>query len=322
MAKLTPFWQLLEDRNDKTAVLAEWKQRVGDSFAVISPLLTPTGGYASAYPHPKPYGIKLRVIKHRNGDMVAVCSEDNDIRIPLTKTDIALYHINIEKIRKTLAAALSLVPAQDAIHNASDHILLGKYKPKPAAEFPVYMIIAKQRSFISIVKDLCQMPKPFILLTTSMKDCHEESHVLLDKKLSIVIQLDDVLQYSNSAIQCTDQWPQCLAVFAQKVNPTGRSNFANKSIKTGTKVNTNVQRLKDELIQHIDGQFDRIKSQIDLGYDPNPAPIIEKQRLGQMVNIKPDAVTRAFKKEPYLEKLLTISYSNEEILKYGKRLKR
>jgi len=174
MAKLTSFWQLLENRNDRTAVLAEWKQRIGDSFGCINPLLTPTGQYASAYPHPhphphpKPYGLKLRIIRHRSGEIVAVCPEDSDIRIALTKTDIALYHINIEKLRKALSDALSLVPAQNVIQSVSDYILLGKYRPKPAADFSVYMIIAKPQSFISIIKDLCQMPKPFNLLVTSM----------------------------------------------------------------------------------------------------------------------------------------------------------
>ncbi|MFA5291912.1 MAG: hypothetical protein WC496_02645 [Phycisphaerae bacterium] len=320
MAKLTSFWQLLENRNDRTAVLAEWKQRVSDSFVVVNPLLTPTGGYASAYPHPRSYGLKLRIIKHRNGDMVAICPEDSDIRIPLTKTDIALYRINIEKLRKTLADALSLSPAQNPVQSASDHILLGKYKPKPAAEFSVYMIVAKPQSFISIIKDLCQMPRPFILLTTSMKDCSEEARILIDKKASIIVQLDDVIEYSNARIQCTEQWNQCLLVFAQMVNPTGRSNFANKPSRKGQKTAANIIKLKQWLIDHIRSQYDRINDQIDNGCDLKKAPILEKQELGKMVGIRPDEVTRAFDAEPELPILLNITYSNDEILRYGKRL--
>ncbi|HBG25952.1 MAG: hypothetical protein A2Y10_19290 [Planctomycetes bacterium GWF2_41_51] len=320
MAKLTSFWQLLENRNDKTAVLAEWKQRVGDSFGVVNPLLTPTGQYASAYPHPKPYGLKLRIIKHRNGDIVAVCPEDSDVRIDLKKTDIALYHINIEKLRKVLAGTLSLVPAQNAIQNVSDYILLGKYRPKPAADFSVYMIIAKPQSFISIIKDLCQTPKPFILLTTSMKDCSEEAHVLIDKKSSIIVPLDDVLEYSGARIQCTEQWNQCLSVFAQMVNPKGRSNFVNKPSKKGQKTAANIYKLKQYLIEHIKGEYERLNNQIQRKWKITPPVKLEKQKIGQIVDIRPDEVTRAFKAEPQLKALLKISYSNDEILKYGKKL--
>jgi hypothetical protein len=153
-----------------------------------------------------------------------------------------------------------------------------------------------------------------------MKDCTEEARDLIERKSSIIVQLDDVIEYCDSEIQCTTQWQQCLSVFTQKVNPTGRGNFANKPGKKGKKVDTNIQKLKDILITHINSQYDRIESQKVHGYKLSDAPILEKQELGRMAGIKPHDVTRAFKKEPYLEKLRVISHSNEEIQKYGKRL--
>jgi hypothetical protein len=319
MAKLTSFWQLLESRNDKTAVLAEWKQRVGDSFGVVNPLLTPTGRYASAYPHPKPYGLKLHVIKHRNGEIVAVCPEDSDIRIALTKTDIALFHINIEKLRKALSDALSLVPAQNAIQSVSDYILLGKYRPKPAADFSVYMVIAKPQSFISIIKDLCQMPKPFILLVTSMKYCSEEAHVLIDKKSSIVVPLDDVLEYSGTQIQCTQQWNQCLSVFAQKVNPTGRSNFANKPTAKNAQVSANATKIKKELNRWLREQYKLILDANDDEIKPHKLPKLTKTLLGALLDLKPFHVSRAFQFDSELEEMFMATGSVEAILQYVER---
>jgi len=310
---------LLENRNDRTAVLAEWKQRVGDSFRGINPLLIPTGQYASAYPHPKPYGLKLRIIKHRNGDIVAVCPEDSDIRIALTKTDIALYHINIEKLRKTLADALSLVPAQNAIQSVSDYILLGKYRPKPAADFSVYMIIAKPQSFISIIKDLCQMPKPFILLVTSMKYCSEEAHVLIEKKLSIIVPLDDVFEYSGAGIQCTGKWNQCLSVFAQKVNPTGRSNFVNKPTAKNAQVSANATKIKKELNRWLREQYKLISDAYEDEVKPRKPPKLTKTLLGALLDLKPFHVSRAFQFDSGLEEMFMATGSVEAILQYVER---
>ncbi|MGH2271891.1 hypothetical protein ACQ9LF_08835 [Anaerohalosphaeraceae bacterium U12dextr] len=316
MAKLTPVWQLLENRNDKTAVLAEWKQRVGDSFRVVSPLLSPTGQYACAYPHPKPYGLKLSIVKHKNGDVVAVCPEDSDIRIPLTKTDIALYCLNMGKMRQTIAEALSLTPARDVITDVSDYILLGKYKPKPAAEFSVYMIISKPYSFITNVKDLCQSTRPFILLSTSMKDCTEEARDLIERKSSIMVSLDDVLEYSDSGMQCTSQWQQCLSVFAQKVNPTGRSNFSNKPNGKSAKRAADAAKIRKELQRWLKEQYKLITAAYKDEEEPASPPKITKTLLGAILNLKPYEVNRAFEFDSDLKKMLTATGTVDSILRY------
>jgi len=321
MASLSPFWKLLESRNDRTAVLAEWQQRAGDVFKAIRPLLAPTGTHAGSYPHPKPHGMPLRVIKHRDGSLVAVCPEDSDIRIELAKPDIALYRADMERLRKELAVVFSLSPARSTIDSMCDSILLGKYRPKAAANFPVHLVIAKQRSFSAIVKDLCESEKPFILLATSSAYCAEDLGQRLDKQKAVLVLLDDVIACRAGRFQYTDQWSEYLSAFAQRVNPTSRSNFSNKPTKKGAKLAANIKNLKNELIEYIRSQYKHIYSQQNRGFDPAPVTKLQKKQLGEAVGIRPDEVTRAFDEDPYLEQLLTISSSNDEILKYGKTVK-
>ena len=321
MTSLSPFWKLLESRHDRTAVLAEWQLRAGDTFDVIRPLLAPTGTHAQSYPHPKPYGMPLRVVKHRDGSLVAVCVEDSDVRIELNKPDIALYRADLERVRKELAVAFSLSPARGSIESMSDCVLVGKYKPKAGADFPVYLVIAKQLSFGKIVKDLCESEKPFILLTTSSAYSTEDLDQRLEKNNAVIVPLADVVFASDGRLRCTDQWPEYLSAFAQRVNPKARSNFSNKPTKKGQKTAANIKNLKKELVEHIRSQYKHIYSQMNRNIDPAPVAKLQKKQLGQAVGIRPDEVTRAFKEDPYLEQLLTISSSNDEILKYGKTVK-
>ena len=321
MAKLSQFWKLFETRNDRTAVLAEWQQRAGGAFDAIFPLLVPTGGHADSYPHPKPYGLPLRVVKHRDNSLVAICSEDSEIRIPLTKRDIALYRIDMEKLRKCLAGLLLLSVARGPIDQRCDSMLVGKYKPKVSADFPVHLVIAKQQSFATIIKDLCESEKPFILLTTSSAYCTEDLVQRLENKSAVLVQLGDVITASDGRLQFTEHWSDYLSAFAQRVNPKGRSNFSNKPSKKGQKTAANIKNLKKELVEYIRSQYKHIYSQKNRGFEPAPVIKLQKKQLGKAVGIRPDEVTRAFDEDPSLEQLLTISSSNDEILKYGKSIK-
>lgn len=320
MVKLSQFWKLFETRNDRTAVLAEWQQRAGGAFEAIYPLLVPTGSHAESYPHPKPYGLPLRVVKHRDNSLVAICSEDSEIRIPLTKRDIALYRIDMEKLRKCLADLLSLSAARGPIDQRCDSMLVGKYKPKVSADFPVHLVIAKQRSFATIIKDLCESEKPFILLTTSSAYCTEDIVQRLDKQKAVLVLMDDVITNCDGHLQCTDQWPQYLSAFAQHVNPTSRSNFSNKPSKKGQKTAANAMKLRKWLEQYIRDQYDRIHSESKQGIEPAEVPKLQKKQIGEAVGLKPDQVTRASKKEPFIKKLLMIASSNDTIREFWKHV--
>ena len=227
----------------------------------------------------------------------------------------------MERLRKELAVVFSLSPARGPIELMSDCVLVGKYKPKATADFPVYLVIAKQRSFVTIVKDLCESEKPFILLATSSAYCTEDLDQRLEKKKAVIVPLTDVVFASNGRLRCTDQWPDYLSAFAQLVNPKGRNNFSNKPSKKGQKTAANIKNLKKELVEHIRSQYKHIYSQMNRNIDPAPVAKLQKKQLGQAVGIRPYEVTRAFKEDPYLEQLLTISSSNDEILKYGKTVK-
>lgn len=318
MAKLTNLWRFLEKRNSKTAVISEWKQRLDGEFVAVEPLLIPTDRMAESYPNPSPCGMPLKVVVHADESIVALCQEGTKLRLKLQHDDIVCWQLQMDRLRKTLADALGIRVAIGEIDPKSDLLLLGKYRPKPAAEFSVYLLIVK-RSFFAVIKELCQMKSFCIILMTSINNCSDSELDIIRKSGSIYVSAEDVLETDGAKVAQCSKWRDCLATFAHNVNPSGRSNFSNTPGKKGQKTAANVIKLKAALIEHIHGQYDRIHSQRQRGFDVTPPPILEKQELGKMVGIRPDAVTRAFRAEPELEQLYKISLSNEDIMKYGKR---
>ncbi|MEN6386027.1 MAG: hypothetical protein ABFD79_12640 [Phycisphaerales bacterium] len=320
MTRFSKLWQFLEVRDSRIAVLSEWNRQLADEFKFIEPLLSPLDELAEVYPNPERYGLPLRIVIHSDDNIVAVSDERTSIRMRLKYQDIVQWKLQMDKLRKLLADSLGLRSPCHDIDETSDVILIGKYRPKAAAEFPVYLAIVKERSFLTDIDKLCKTDIPFILLVTSLKECPETVIEQLQKKKSVIVALEDIFEYTDSKLLSNENWCQCLSTFAQNVNPKGRSNFSNRPSRKGQKTASNIRKLKEFIVQHIRSQYDRINHQIDSGRDPESAPILEKQQLGQMIDIRPDEVTRAFKAEPQLKTLLKISYSNDEILKFGKRL--
>jgi hypothetical protein len=318
VAKLMNLWRFLEKRNSKTAVISEWKQRLDGEFVAVEPLLTPTDRMAESYPNPSPGGIPLKVVVHADESIVALCQDGTKLRLKLQHDDIVCWQLQVDRLRKTLADALGIRVACGEIDSKSDLLLLGKYRPKLAAEFSVYLLIVK-RSFSAVIKELCQPKSSCIILLTSIQQCDDGELDLIRKSGSIYATAEDVIEVEGDSITKSTKWNECLATFAHAVNPSGRSNFCNKPRKKGQKTAANIQKLKNALKEHIYAEYDRIHSQRQRGFDVTPAPVLEKQELGNLIGIRPDAVTRAFQAELELDQLYKITLSNEDIMKYGKR---
>lgn len=322
MSKLHKLWHFLEQRHDRTAVLSEWQERLGEEFEVVKPMLVPLELPATSYPNPNPYGLPLRVVHHADGAIVAVCTEGFGTRLVLTHRQIVLWKLSLKKLRESICTALKLRSACGDIYDPSDILLLGKYRPKPAAEFSVHLIMSKRRSFSRIVKTLCRETEPFILLVTSLDECTDQDDDSLRKKKTVLMLLEDVLAPAGVGFKKTENWAEGLDRFARIVNPNGRPNFSNKPGKKGQKTAANTLKIRQFLKDHIHAEYDRIQSDNNARQDPKAAPKLTKKQIGAMVAIRPDEVTRAFKKDPLLESFLEISADNESILKFGRRLGR
>jgi len=220
MQKLTPFWQLIETLAGRTAVMRQWQDNLGDALPVVRPLLQPIDRKVCSYPDPRPHGHWLKVVRHRNGSIVAVAEDDWQFRIELSPKDIVLYRMDIRGLRRLLARVLSLQFCEDACDPDAITIRLGDWEAGPGQVYPVVLTMATdRRRFLSEVQRLLlASASKVILLTPAKRHWTGEVTDLLASKAALA-SLDDILLVDEGNWQATGKWASCLASFRQMAIP-------------------------------------------------------------------------------------------------------
>jgi len=220
MRKLTPFWQLIETLAGRTAVMGQWHDSLGDALSVVRPLLQPIEQKACSYPDPRPHGHWLKVVRHRDGSIVAVAEDDWQFRIELSPKDTVLYRLDIRGLRRLIARALSLQPCEDACDPDAITIRLGDWEAGPGQVYPVHLTMATdRRRFIGEVQRLLlASASKIILLTPAKRHWTGEVTDLLAGRAALA-PLDDILLVEEGNWQATGTWASCLAFFRQMAMP-------------------------------------------------------------------------------------------------------
>ena len=104
-------WQLLETVHGPAAVPAVWKSSLGGTFDTFKELfLRQLPAPAKSYPCPRECGCAHAVVRHKDGDIVAVCccEPSHCADISLTPTDIEVLELNWPKLGRAIAKAFGL----------------------------------------------------------------------------------------------------------------------------------------------------------------------------------------------------------------------
>lgn len=219
MTKLNKLWQFLEVRTDRTAVLPEWKQQLGDEFRFVETILSPLDDLAESYPNPDRYGLPLRIVMHSEENIVAVCDERPSVRLHLAYDDIVLFKLNTAKFSKNIAHCLNIRPSDMSFDARSSCI--GYLSQKGEKEYPVYMLLCgNSASFTTELQHILLTENgPGILLTASKQFWSLPVMRLLENHKWSAVCLDEILESTGKTFYQTSVWKTAVDTFLQLIMP-------------------------------------------------------------------------------------------------------
>lgn len=326
MPHLKPFWQLLESRPSRTAVIAEWERVAGDHFRVVRPLLLPTDAVATMYPDPARSSRRLRVVQHTDGTVVGIDERDWQHRVPLTREDIVLHHLDLRALRKALCDSLSCVSiARTPIDSAARLVRVGNWEPKKAAAFPVLLLICQRPSDLSRVVHtvIADNARPgAILLTATRSNWTDVIEARAHDHKLMLVALDEVMNVASDAFCEAPAWEEYLQAFCQMVGTTLPSNYRNKRpppMRAGRAAD--IEKLEKAVEDHLRAARDRAYAQIDRGQEPTLLPKPEQQALAKQCGLSTSSVSRCLsdKRAVKLRILWNAADSLESVLNFERR---
>jgi hypothetical protein len=291
------FWQWLESRPDRTAVMAEWQHVAGGCVDAVTALLQPLERAATAYPNPRPHGQPMKVVRHAEDDVVAIDPDDYQHRLGLADADIVLYQLNLRAVRSMLCQTLDGVNiAKTPVDQGSGVLQIGNWEPKKSASFPVFLMICRHRGVLR--EELLQLQAKCdrvgaILLTPSRMNWDDSIDALARSKKMLLVPLAEVIEPVGGAFRETPAWAEYVQGFAQMVKLTLPSNYRNKkpTPMRGTRA-ANIEKLEKALEKHLIAARDHAFAMVDRGKQPELLPRPEQQELAKLICSNTSAVSR------------------------------
>lgn len=321
MMDATPLWQFLEARARLAAVMAEWHARLDGCFDAVQPLLKATGESAGSYPDRRCPGRMLHVVRHRDGTVVAVSTEDPDIRVDLTESDLAVFAIDWNRLRDGIADALGLARSRAPLVGNEGVVPVGRWEPKPAAAFPVVLVRGHGRQQVRelIHTQVATSAQPMLVLTPTRRYWTDEITDLCRQFKCITAPLDDAIAVEDTSFIASEHWRDYIGAFCGYAKLTLPANFANKRPpRKRAERAAKIESVRNELVLHIRAARDHAYSAIQRGDEPELLRRPNKSKLAELAGLKPYDLTRCFNDEPQLKQLWNMADDLDAVMNFGR----
>lgn len=204
---LKKFWSAC-DRLQGFGVMKEWETAVKDNevFAVARDLLVPAGRESEHYPCTNEHWCVCshKVIHHRDGSIVAVCTCDEPEcdTIELSRPDLIVYEPDLPRMFRGLAETLGFEPDVCEVAGLPHITCLGECGSALDRGLPVfYTMQPSRRDFADILKSLALQGRcPSILLTTTACQCDLAARDIARNQRVLIICLEDIVFTSDGRI--------------------------------------------------------------------------------------------------------------------------
>lgn len=219
------------------ATLADWKREAGDGFALVQPLLRDTSGLARRWSRPGKRA--MRIVEHDDGRAVAVCDEEMDNPIELSRADRLLWRPCEGILRSHLCRVLGLHETREPTASLPGVLLIGDWRPEPAVSIQASIAAASSSDDLGrLILDVRNKAHRSTILATFTRQHWSPRHepALADGRV-VLLPLEDVLDERDGAWHRLPSWD---AFSRQAIPITGA---ASPSLDLAA-LNTQVQRLK------------------------------------------------------------------------------
>jgi hypothetical protein len=198
MEKKSPFWSFIEELDDFSAPLIDWKNTLSAKHDINDfrlAFLSSMDEYAKTVRCPaqcdRPCPMR---IQHKEKCIEAVCGENISGNQSLDEHDILVYRLNMSKLHRLLSGAFGIELDERSL-NSNRRYYLGEYAPYEGISYPVYVSYCNFRSGMSgMIKYLCaENLGKFILLAASRRFLTPETESLLEEHEVLFVSLEDEL---------------------------------------------------------------------------------------------------------------------------------
>lgn len=230
------------------APLADWRREAGTGYSAVMPLLVETDHLARRWS--RPGGPAMRIVDHGDGCAVAVCDDELSPPVELTRTDRVMHRPSERRLRKLICDALDLTVSHDELCRLPGVIRIGDWQPKPAARFPVILIVALTPAhFVELlIRTRSTSVYPAIVLTLTRAMWSRRADAALEREKITLVPLDDVLEPHDDTWKATGTWDDYLGAFVQRAGiklPPGFSTIRKKT--RVSKASATAGKIKAEL---------------------------------------------------------------------------
>jgi hypothetical protein len=250
MAKpMTRFWLALERPQAPAAVTAEWAGLLREDLGPASHFLAPEQNLATAFPDPNG-GPPLAVVEHGSNDFVAVCEEGRRPPIPLRRTDLVIYRVDLRLLIAAVARALGADLDGDPVGGAVRTYRVGRYEPVTRYSFPIiFTAQPTQTGFhATAAAATASVTGPFIFTAPTNHFYREPTERLLRERRSAFLPLADALKYKGHGTYEVDEiGDRELASFRAEVLPADQVCRTYFATPTGC-------RWADLSVRFVDGE--------------------------------------------------------------------
>jgi len=322
----TSFWEWLESRPGRTAVRKEWRSVANTWAPAIGPMLAPLDRRATVYPNPRPHGLPMKIVVHRDGQVVAIDERDWQHRVALRPEDIILHQLDLRRLRTALCNTLDgLNVAKTPVDQDTGRLQIGNWEPKKAARFPVHLLLCQHRGLLRRqISQLTATDKPTgaILLIPTRMNWDDELISLTRQNSMLLVPLCEIIAPMATVLHETPAWDEYLQAFCQMVKLTLPANYRNTSAAPMRgKRTANIELLEKELEEHLAAARDYAFTLQQRGREPALLPRPEQKDLAKRVGITQSAVSRCLNdpRARMLKILWRTADSLEDVMRYGRR---
>ena len=225
MPGLVRFWEWLESRPDRTAVMDEWQQVLGggESISVAQRFLQPLETPSAAYPNSRRRGFPLKNACQRDGIILARDEADGQNSKKLLVGGVVQYRLCLTELRKSICSALSRVcVSRSHIEPNARSIQIGNWEPKKSALFPVHLLICSSPHDLQhevFRQIIFNKRSGAILLTPTRMHWLDETLDAARLHNSLLVPLTEVVEADGDTLRQTPDWDEYLDGFASMCIP-------------------------------------------------------------------------------------------------------
>jgi hypothetical protein len=205
MPSIKGFWRALGSIPGAATSRFEWRVLLGEEWSTVAPLLRSTGTVVTRVSCPSPGGdgCPRRVVRHRDGRIVAVCGdpERQCDTIDLMLDDIVTHELDREKLTDALCRLLGLERELQPLSFAGPAWQVGWYEPVAGQRFAMVLILPVEcdQAHHAAVRLRGHYERPFLLATPTRTAVEPQTEEYLHAGRSRLLVLEEVLGVEPAA---------------------------------------------------------------------------------------------------------------------------